>query len=632
MASDFQVTVGADLSAYNKSLKQAETTAASTSTNITKSLAKAAKASAEMGGAVSKSSNQAGIALINLNRVVQDAPFGWIGVQNNIDPVVQSFKNIVAETGSVGAAFRALGSSLMGPGGLFFAFNIVTSAITFYTQWKQRATAAAKESKKATDDETNSAAEQISKLDALYGATQNLALPQSQRVAAVKELQKEYPAYFKNMSQEAILAGKAASAYESLTQSIINSAIVKAGEAQLTEALKPLIEIITEQEKLQVQIDKQNEEAQKKNPSKVTTFGSNTPGFTSPVISGAQNKVVQQWVDDETTAAKKLGIDGVQSIDAYKNRLTTKIKETRSAVQQLIQSFGINSLIDPDKDKADKQAKAKTLLEQYEEQLKQLQDQEAKWIDKGNTADWFNLTARERNINVLILLIDKLKAAQEGVNAPTPRGTDVGTFNFLGSSTATSATNKDIGGMMAWQKAAQAQLDLKKNSKSANDELTKQEKVVNAVSWAFGNGLTDAFQSALSGTQSFVSAMAQFLGDLITRLIAAAAAAAVLAVILSAVGLGPGLAGAATASGSFKSLFGAFSGVQLAEGGITTGPTRALIGEGREKEAVMPLSKLQSLINTSGSGWQNGAIVGVLRGPNQLLQIRRAEQQKSRIG
>ncbi|WP_432063343.1 phage tail tape measure protein [Streptomyces sp. S1] len=37
----------------------------------------------------------------------------------------------------------------------------------------------------------------------------------------------------------------------------------------------------------------------------------------------------------------------------------------------------------------------------------------------------------------------------------------------------------------------------------------------------------------------------------------------------------------------------------LAEGGITTGPTLAMIGEGREQEAVLPLSKLDALLNTT---------------------------------
>lgn len=39
----------------------------------------------------------------------------------------------------------------------------------------------------------------------------------------------------------------------------------------------------------------------------------------------------------------------------------------------------------------------------------------------------------------------------------------------------------------------------------------------------------------------------------------------------------------------------------LATGGVTTGPTLAMIGEGKEQEAVLPLSKLQNLINTGNT-------------------------------
>jgi hypothetical protein len=37
----------------------------------------------------------------------------------------------------------------------------------------------------------------------------------------------------------------------------------------------------------------------------------------------------------------------------------------------------------------------------------------------------------------------------------------------------------------------------------------------------------------------------------------------------------------------------------LASGGITTGPTMAMIGEGREQEAVLPLSKLDGMLNAA---------------------------------
>ncbi|WP_033443793.1 hypothetical protein, partial [Saccharothrix sp. NRRL B-16314] len=36
----------------------------------------------------------------------------------------------------------------------------------------------------------------------------------------------------------------------------------------------------------------------------------------------------------------------------------------------------------------------------------------------------------------------------------------------------------------------------------------------------------------------------------------------------------------------------------LAEGGITTGPTLAMIGEGREDEVVLPLSRLEQMLDT----------------------------------
>jgi hypothetical protein len=48
---------------------------------------------------------------------------------------------------------------------------------------------------------------EISKLKLLYEATQNQSLSLNLRKKAVDELQKQYPAYFKNLSDEAILAG-----------------------------------------------------------------------------------------------------------------------------------------------------------------------------------------------------------------------------------------------------------------------------------------------------------------------------------------------------------------------------------------------------------------------------------------
>jgi hypothetical protein len=64
--------------------------------------------------------------------------------------------------------------------------------------------------------------------------------------------------------------------------------------------------------------------------------------------------------------------------------------------------------------------------------------------------------------------------------------------------------------------------------------------------------------------------------------------------------------GAASAAG-MTSLTGmsALSSIMpsfLADGGVVTAPTLAVLGEGSESEAVLPLSKLSGLMNSSGGG------------------------------
>lgn len=47
----------------------------------------------------------------------------------------------------------------------------------------------------------------------------------------------------------------------------------------------------------------------------------------------------------------------------------------------------------------------------------------------------------------------------------------------------------------------------------------------------------------------------------------------------------------------------------LAHGGVTTGPTMAMIGEGAEQEAVLPLSKLQGMLNMAGNNSAQGLVI-----------------------
>jgi len=78
---------------------------AGTTTNIdklNKSLQLLGKTQSELGrlsgagsfSGVTKGSNEATASLINLSRVAQDAPYGFIGIANNINPLLESFPEV----------------------------------------------------------------------------------------------------------------------------------------------------------------------------------------------------------------------------------------------------------------------------------------------------------------------------------------------------------------------------------------------------------------------------------------------------------------------------------------------------------------------------------------------------------
>ena len=121
MAEEVKVIVGADT-------KQ-----------LTSELDKANKAIKNFGSTVQTGANKAGLALNDLSRIAQDAPYGFIGISNNINPLIESFGRLKAETGSTGSALKALVSGLSGPAGVGLAFGVLSAAISFasvgLTRW-----------------------------------------------------------------------------------------------------------------------------------------------------------------------------------------------------------------------------------------------------------------------------------------------------------------------------------------------------------------------------------------------------------------------------------------------------------------------------------------------------------------
>lgn len=220
-----------------------------TSTSVSRDLASMAKATSAAGGGISAGANKAGLALTDLSRIANDAPFGFIGIQNNIGPLVESFGRLKAETGSTGGALKALVGSLSGPAGLGFAISAVSAGILFYQQYQQKANKETKDAKKNTDDYVDSldqldqvqvrgaqnALRERTELDALYKVTQDVTLSNKQRNEAVDELQNKYPEYFKNLDDEIIKNGGAKEAYDRLSQSILATARARAAQDLITK-------------------------------------------------------------------------------------------------------------------------------------------------------------------------------------------------------------------------------------------------------------------------------------------------------------------------------------------------------------------------------------------------------------
>jgi hypothetical protein len=207
------------------------------------------------------SSDRAGQSIFNLGRVASDAPFGFIAIQNNIEPLVQSLQQLGKESGGVGGALKALGSSLLGPTGLLLGFSLVSSAITVAvqkygslgaaidaltannTQLAAETAKAAKSYEKFNEElrtsqqivaeETAGAAGQLAKIDALVRIVQDQTKSYLERNNALNDLKKISKDYFGNLDIEKGKVTGLTTAVTAYKDAIIQSAIIKGFEQQI---------------------------------------------------------------------------------------------------------------------------------------------------------------------------------------------------------------------------------------------------------------------------------------------------------------------------------------------------------------------------------------------------------------
>jgi hypothetical protein len=202
-----------------------------------------------------------GNALMQFSRIAQDAPFGIIGIGNNITATVEAFGHLKNSTGSTGGALKALASSIAGTGGILLGVSLLTTGLTLLAQSGlsvgdviDKITGNFDEFgaalKKANEEAVKNSAAEISGLNSLVSVAENVNLSMRDRLTAVNELQKSYPGYFGNLSKEQILNGDVKAAVEGVTQALIAKAKAQAFTGELVKLAQEEFKIQEERVKL----------------------------------------------------------------------------------------------------------------------------------------------------------------------------------------------------------------------------------------------------------------------------------------------------------------------------------------------------------------------------------------------
>ena len=226
---------------------------------------------------------------------------------------------------------------------------------------------------------------------------------------------------------------------------------------------------------------------------------------------------------------------------------------------------------------------------------------------------------------------------------------DFSNIALLKSTTATDAAAASIeqvrASTAAWQEQVAAGIPLQIEAAVAleaqNERLEQQrarfQEVAGVISGTLQDAFSGFFETLLSGGKNAFKAFGEAIKALIKRLLTAVATALALSAVFSLITGGAG--SALTLLGGSGSGFGGLfttllrGGLGFAKGGLVTGPTAALIGEGpgttrANPEVVAPLDKLQQIL---GNTQPTGFIASTrLDGNDLLILIERAERNRNR--
>ena len=510
-------------------------------------------------------SNQATYALSNLSRVAQDAPYGFIGIANNLNPLLESFQRLKVDAGSSGAALKQMAQGLMGPAGIGLALGVASSLLVTFGDKLFQSSAAQKAAAEKTKENTDRIKEQKDALDQIYSST-------AQEVTQVSSL----VAVLQNENETRNRKVKALEALKKINPEIFNALKLEKGAVEgLNTAydtyIANLSSLITLKIK-QKELEQVTEEILKRQGLTLTQEAKDI---------AATGKVLKDSANTRKTDVelRQQGLNETIKQRDEENQLNGLLERRKKIFQDIIElSKNVkvpNEYTAPKVDKALSLKEASDLIRQ---------------INKTNTLLTPNEIAPEDTA------IEDAKKQHEG---------------YLKWLTGWTMFKEKLGK----ESINKEKKDLEELNKSYQNFANNISQTVTSSLF----GMYDAMQQGVSATQA--------LGDMFSRLLRQMAEMVIQAAIFA--GIMSIVSGGAAGGGlSFGKAFGKILG--LASGGVATGPTLAMIGEGSESEAVLPLSKLGNMMQGSFNAGSMNSTVGsqngqfVLRGNDLILAINRS--------
>jgi hypothetical protein len=340
--AELSVEISARIDKLQKELAKAkgefnslEKSAEKTNSKLGKSTSSSAKGIDKLG----KSAINGSSAMTAFSRTVQDAPFGIMGVSNNITNLTEQFGYLKNKTGSAGGALKAMLRDLKGFGGISLAISVATSLLVVFGdkifKTKDKAKELREEQEKLTqalDDYVNglesvskanlkgeqSAQKELITLGLLKSQIENTNLSTNKRKNAIEALRKKYPDYLKNMSDEKILNGGLATTYDTLTTSIIKRAKATAASNIMIKNSEKLLTLES------IQLSKTNELENKKIKFQ-KEFGKSyedalkVSGRAATKYSGVQKKAISDLIKEIESGTGAIQTLELENIDLEAN-------------------------------------------------------------------------------------------------------------------------------------------------------------------------------------------------------------------------------------------------------------------------------------------------------------------------